>query len=246
MARLRLFRDGRCVKTVVLGEELCRVGRAADNDLELTSASSSRHHFEVGLNPKGEGHQLKDLGSENGTFVDGVREYSRALKKRAIIQVGEDVMLYEPEEAAPGRAETASLPVWARNTLDAMPKPEPAETQHIAPAIQRRVQAERLSRLKPHLVLLGAPEERVFTLDQDVNTVGYGKVRVSLGPGKKGATTVLAEIYKEKDASFWVRAKGLFGKVQVDGKSQSKCLLRPGNVIELEKHQLRFERGLVE
>ena len=48
-----------------------RVGRAADNDLVLTDPEVSRHHAR--LEPDGQGWRAIDLGSTNGTWVNGVR-----------------------------------------------------------------------------------------------------------------------------------------------------------------------------
>ena len=47
-----------------------RVGRAEDNDIRLDDLLVSRHHAE--LHTKGTGFEIVDLGSHNGTFVNGV------------------------------------------------------------------------------------------------------------------------------------------------------------------------------
>lgn len=245
MARLRLYRDGRWVSTLPLEQETYTVGRAEDSALVLRSSSASRAHFSVGPNPKGEGYLLKDLESENGTFIDGVREYARVLKSRAIIQVGDDVILFEPSGQDQGKKTSDSLPFWAQKAMQSNPQLGQAAaqaTQHIAPALQRRAQAERLTRLKPHLVAL-VGDARVFPLDAQLTTIGYGQARVSLGPDKKG-TTVLAEIEKDGDDAYWIRAKGLFGKIKINGQSMAKGQLQAGAVIDIDKHRFRFELGL--
>ncbi|HEX2280401.1 MAG TPA: DUF3662 and FHA domain-containing protein [Thermomicrobiales bacterium] len=48
-----------------------RVGRAADNDLVLTDPEVSRHHAR--LETDGQGWRIVDLGSTNGTWVNGER-----------------------------------------------------------------------------------------------------------------------------------------------------------------------------
>ena len=48
-----------------------RVGRADDNDLVLADPEVSRHHAR--LEPDGQGWRAIDLGSTNGTWVNGVR-----------------------------------------------------------------------------------------------------------------------------------------------------------------------------
>lgn len=47
-----------------------RLGRAPDNDLVVDHASVSLHHCEVAL--AGEGVTIRDLGSTNGTWLDGM------------------------------------------------------------------------------------------------------------------------------------------------------------------------------
>ena len=246
MAGLRLYRNGRWVASVKLDQGTYVVGRSEDCSLVLTSESASRNHFSVGPNPKGEGFLLTDLESENGTFVDGVREYARALTKRAIILVGDEVILFEPDGQDPPKKTTEAMPYWAQKAIKTNPQLaelDGNETRHVAPAIQRRTQAERLVKLKPHLVLIDK-SQRIFPLDDKVTTIGFGSTRVSLGQSKKGATTVLAEIARDKDDTYWLHAKGLFSKVTVDGQSGAKRPLRAGSTLVVGEHSFRFELGL--
>ena len=59
------------------------VGRAEDNDLVLADPEVSRHHAR--LEPDGQGWRAVDLGSTNGTWVNGVR------LNAATIAVGDEV-----------------------------------------------------------------------------------------------------------------------------------------------------------
>jgi pSer/pThr/pTyr-binding forkhead associated (FHA) protein len=47
------------------------IGRGADSDLVINYASASRHHAQVGLD--GANYYVMDLGSTNGTYLDGIR-----------------------------------------------------------------------------------------------------------------------------------------------------------------------------
>ena len=49
-----------------------RIGRAPDNDLVLDDPLVSRYHAELRKRPAG-GYEIADLGSQNGTFVNGRR-----------------------------------------------------------------------------------------------------------------------------------------------------------------------------
>jgi len=49
-----------------------RIGRAPDNDLVLGDLLVSRYHAELRRTQNG-GFEIADLGSQNGTFVNGRR-----------------------------------------------------------------------------------------------------------------------------------------------------------------------------
>jgi predicted ATP-dependent protease len=62
------------------------VGRAPENDLILPDRAASSRHCR--LEPSGDGLLLRDLGSSNGTFVNGVRVDRALLASGASIRVG--------------------------------------------------------------------------------------------------------------------------------------------------------------
>ena len=68
------------------------IGRNHEGELVILASSVSREHAE--LRRTDAGWQLRDLGSRNGTFVDGVRAHGRvALGQRAQVKIG-DVALW--------------------------------------------------------------------------------------------------------------------------------------------------------
>lgn len=83
------------------------IGRNQDGELVVLAASVSREHAEL----KQHEHkwQIRDLGSRNGTFVDGVRCQGRVtLGHRSIVKVG-DVALWFLTDVAHEPAQAASL-----------------------------------------------------------------------------------------------------------------------------------------
>ncbi len=63
-----------------------RVGAAAGSDLKLDDKAVSRVHCEIRVGK--DGITLKDLGSTNGTFVDGVRVRDADVAPGALVRVG--------------------------------------------------------------------------------------------------------------------------------------------------------------
>ncbi|WP_436787462.1 ATP-binding cassette domain-containing protein, partial [Yinghuangia sp. YIM S10712] len=64
-----------------------RIGRALDNDLVLTDLMVSRHHAELRTTPGGR-HEIADLGSHNGTYVNGVPVERQILGANDIVGIG--------------------------------------------------------------------------------------------------------------------------------------------------------------
>jgi pSer/pThr/pTyr-binding forkhead associated (FHA) protein len=79
------------------------IGRAEYNDLKLPDVSVSSSHAKLQLR---EGvWVLSDLGSTNGTFVDGVPvDEETALSPGCTLRVGEVGLLFEPQDESPARA----------------------------------------------------------------------------------------------------------------------------------------------
>jgi ABC transport system ATP-binding/permease protein len=65
---------------------LVRIGRAPDNDLVLDDFLVSRHHAE--LRPDDDGFSIVDLGSHNGTYIDGRRVASDHLTRGSLVSIG--------------------------------------------------------------------------------------------------------------------------------------------------------------
>jgi ABC transport system ATP-binding/permease protein len=64
-----------------------RIGRVPDNDLVLSDLNVSRHHAELRKSPTGS-YEIVDLGSHNGTFVNGQRVTSRLLTEQDLVSIG--------------------------------------------------------------------------------------------------------------------------------------------------------------
>ena len=83
----RLSMDRMPSAVLRLPTTLLRIGRAQDNQVVIADLSVSRYHAELRRNPRG-GYTIVDLGSHNGTFVNGQRIESAPVTERDVIGIG--------------------------------------------------------------------------------------------------------------------------------------------------------------
>ena len=87
------------------------LGRQRGSDLVVRDSRASRRHLE--LTPEGGGRwRLRDLGSANGTYVDGTRVEETVLEGGEDIKIGE-VVIAVSRRAPEGRAGASPVPVPA-------------------------------------------------------------------------------------------------------------------------------------
>jgi DNA-binding NtrC family response regulator len=90
---LRIVRGGDTGGEPVAITEPVSIGTATTNRIALTDLLVSRFHCEVAPSPLG--LHLRDLGSTNGTFVDGVRVEAAYLRHGARLSLGDTQLVVE-------------------------------------------------------------------------------------------------------------------------------------------------------
>src|SRR4051795_4824620 len=117
--QLKISSGGNAGQTVeVTGDEFT-IGREASADLVLNDGKASRRHAALKLLPDGRA-TLYDLGSSNGTYVNGQRIQSTVLNGNEQVQIGDTVMVPTAAPAA------APAPVGAQGATTARPVPPAA------------------------------------------------------------------------------------------------------------------------
>ena len=79
--------DLRPTSRMPLPAKALRIGRIPDNDLVLPDLDVSRHHAELRKSPAGT-YEIVDLGSHNGTYVNGRRVSSAVIGEDDIVSIG--------------------------------------------------------------------------------------------------------------------------------------------------------------
>lgn len=242
MARLDRYWDGKLAGSVILRQRDYLVGREPDCDVILQDKLASRRHFQILWNDEGY-FVLKDLQTSNGTLVDGVKEFNRKLLTNATIQVGQELLQFQAYDSSPEDSDEDNIPAWAMSGGTGG-GPDLDATAHMAPSMLQRLQARVRARQRPHLLLHKPNEPAVFPLEAPVTTVGFGPVRASLGPTPDGREKVLAEVHRNADGTFKIRAPGFFGKVEVNGTMKKESPLVGGEKLAFAGLLVEFSMGM--
>lgn len=103
----------------------CVVGRGTDVDFNIEDGNASRRHCRVLVD--GAGYAVEDLGSRNGTFVNGVRIQRQAIKDGDVVRVGSTEFVFRqqgliaPSTAPSARAIVTPPAVNAARTIAVPP-----------------------------------------------------------------------------------------------------------------------------
>jgi pSer/pThr/pTyr-binding forkhead associated (FHA) protein len=100
MNKLRISLPDGSPLTFDLGEDRVAIGRLPDNDLHIEDDSISSHHAEITFD--GTSHQLTDLGSTNGTFLNGEQTTEASLNPGDKVRFGQIDCVFEGEEPGTG------------------------------------------------------------------------------------------------------------------------------------------------
>src|SRR5262245_43384693 len=110
--RLRILRDGKCLLTRMLGEELVKIGRQSSCDIHLEGDNICRFHAMIERGFANDEWVITNLGASGQTFVNDVAVSRADLRAGDRVRIGNYLIAVEGFEVVQGvRAVAAVDPI---------------------------------------------------------------------------------------------------------------------------------------
>ncbi|HMP83466.1 MAG TPA: FHA domain-containing protein [Verrucomicrobiota bacterium] len=133
MAKLVILSEGMTGRFHELSVDKTTIGRVDDNTFPIVDPSVSSHHCEILL--QGQEVRVRDLGSTNGTFIEGEQITEGTLKPGQILRLGQIQLRLEAEGAQASRKPVDSTMVMQRgvklNELETGGRPPGFDTANV-------------------------------------------------------------------------------------------------------------------
>ena len=213
--------------TINSGKKLI-IGRGSDADVVIDNTAVSRHHTAFELVNKD--YFIEDLGSLNGTFVNGKKITERTkLQEKDIIQIGK--FRLTPAGAANQKA--------AVSKSSAMDLDMDEETVFVSQ--KKQAMPQQATDGHTLTVVSGSGQPRVISLD--------GRSSIKIGKDNscdlvvKGWFIAGAQCYiiNRDNKNFIVPQKSWVGTRLNNQKISEEKILSKGDIIAIKNHQIRFE-----
>ncbi|MEI8386894.1 MAG: FHA domain-containing protein [Verrucomicrobiota bacterium] len=142
MAKLQIFLPDGTQISQDLQDEKVAIGRLADNDLQIDDGSVSSRHAEIEF--EADAYQLHDLGSTNGTFVNGEQVTDAVLRHGDEVRFGVVEAVFHGEEEAPDQplptstsveSEAAKISSRPEQFVNSSPIPKNVQTKDALAAV---------------------------------------------------------------------------------------------------------------
>lgn len=211
-------------------QERIRVGRSEDCEITIDNLGVSRYHAEILVK---EGFFiLRDLRSNNGTFVNGRRVDSHNLNSGDEISIGKFTISFG---AAGASSEDEPLPEKAPDDFGGM-------TMQMDQAALAQLQRDKASRVRGYLVVQEAAGKRNVFLEKSVFTFGKSeKCDIQL----RGWFTprMVAIVFRDESGFRLLNVSPKGDKVLVNGKEVEDVRLGDNDEIRIHGLTMHFMRG---
>ncbi len=230
MAKLTLVMERRPLRVYELDRPIIRIGRAEGMEIVIDNVSVSRAQAEIRQEKRG--WSIHDLGSANGTFINGERVTApRPLRAGDEISFGKFSLFFDRTFTEPLADPVTVTPSQGRSNAPGTYQisPEEAERRSRAIAAKRRAQIEwevagvrGAHYIEGNRVLVGCDK------DCDVRLPAGSARDLVIVWGEKG--------FEVETLVPWWR----FRRLKVNGRATRRTVLRSGDRIELGPVRLTF------
>ncbi len=219
MSKLIMTLDGAVVREYSIDKDSLSIGRKHGNDIQLNDLTVSGRHTLIAT--MGEHVYVDDLGSTNGTLLNGARVAKTLIKHGDVIQVGnyqftyfdDNEMEYEPTMFIQAEIDDTQI-------LDTNAKPGTTATQ-----------GERLAGVK---IMNGPMAKKVLELRKPFNTIGFNGIKMAMIARNADNYTISAlksnKLRRSNDVAM------------INGKpiSMEALRLKENDIVELAGTQMQF------
>lgn len=239
MAKLVLKFKEAVIKDIEFDKDQVTIGRKPENDVAIDNLAVSGFHAKIFR--ENDAYVLEDMGSLNGTYVNGERITRKNLRHGDIVLIGKHSIEFVAPELKAAEPE---------------PKPQPQrikamdETVVLDPHVQQQLLnrpqetyrphvAERSDTLGGFVVIEGSSEKREYELRDRVTTIGKDS---SAGIRLSGFFTpkVVALVNRRKEGYFISpAAKNKLPKVN-GAEISERHDLQDGDIVEVPGLKMQF------
>jgi hypothetical protein len=226
MPKLTLVLDRKPVQVYEFDQPVIRIGRGESMDVLIDNVSVSRRQAE--MREENGAWMLRDLGSSNGTFLNGHRlTADQALRPGDEISFGKFSILFERTLAEPVSAEAPP----PRGSVEA------GGTLHLRPEEIERLQRGAAQKRHAQLQWEAGGERGTYYLEGAGALVGRTELcdlRVPTGGPRQHVLLLRGA------SGFEVRNLARWRRMRVSGQVTGRALLKSGDTIEISGLRLTF------
>ncbi len=214
--------------------ERLRVGRSEDCEVTIDNLGVSRYHSEI-LKKDGF-YVLRDLRSNNGTYVNGRRVDSHNLNTGDEISIGKFTLTFSTDEEGPPQENAASGEAKGDDDFGGM-------TMQMDQAALAQLQREKSSRVRGYLVVTDSKggKKNVF-LEKSIFTFGKSE-NSDIKLGGWFCPRKCAIIFRDESGFRLLNVTPKGTDVRVNGKDVDDVRLGDNDEITVRGMQMHFMRG---
>lgn len=218
MPKLIMTLDGAVIREYAMDKDSLSIGRKHGNDIQLNDLTVSGRHSLITM--MGEHAYIDDLGSTNGTLLNGARVAKSVLKHGDVIQVGNYQFTFFDNE------ETEYEP-----TMFLRAEIEDTQIIQTNPPSPSDAKGEPLAAVK----IIGGPlKDKVLELRKPFNTLGFNGIKMAMIARNPNGYTISSikssKLRRENDAPT-VNEKEI---------TEEAMLLKNHDIIALAGTQMEF------